>query len=864
MSYPNWWEEIREEVRKRNATCRLQGMERVYDLKGVNPYKYSDVHKFKSAKPLDVKKDCVLPRTIKHTLDKKGTYYKEANGFDCVALDGNWSLKSVNRLNKYDEGVCWKTEQDAKCAAVIDKDPILLRPRELSKKSSEYKEKLVTDKRRECRSTPGCEFKATTNGYDCFSKAVVDKLEGDVFKPPESMPVSPRDPDFEKFLWKWYNGKLEERAPSVQPLAGVGCSGNASVKTTNAEKDKKGPYKKRFTREQLKKMDPTKVPESMYLHSALGDEVFIPWYMQWVEAVKRKKTPPQLDWDSVGIYEDKDEEIQKEEVNAGPKGMPSIVQSVVNMVMKNIAMKNSTARGLLALHSTGSGKTCTATGVFDAFWDTKRDIVFVSSLDALASNPPYKFHECAKRLFPRWQTKTPEQIQAEFELRGVRFLSFAKLANRIVDPKKKVQAKDSVDLDNSVLVIDEVHNLFRPLPNQKEKHKIVERHLINVEMHPNLKMVVLTATPGDNVEDTMKLINMIRDPVVTASPIRPPTNDPKDLLRFREDIRGLISYYDLSNDESRFPLLIDSDPEKYPMTYKQFVKYFEQYNQVKKEWKDYDKLAKANQLGKWWVGARRYANMLYAFEKDMSLTEFSSKLPALLKNVEDQYKAKEKSYVYSAFHENRGSSHGILEIARQLDKLGWKKITVSDIKGGKVAPGKRYMIASQKEKDFDKFIKVYNSDENKYGELIGCMIATQNFNEGLDLKAVRHIHIFEPLVTMASDLQTLGRARRYCSHAALDKEKGEWTVKIWRYMATLGDYAAQISQVEKGKRKRKSKKVVNANDRNTSADGVVADIKNKSVDEVVFEEARIRYKQLFDITTAMKLSAIDALLTKSE
>jgi hypothetical protein len=352
---------------------------------------------------------------------------------------------------------------------------------------------------------------------------------------------------------------------------------------------------------------------------------------------------------------------------------------------------------------------------------------------------------------------------------------------------------------------------------------------------------------------------MIRDPILTPKPIIPPTSDAEDLQRFMSDIRGLVSYYDLSSDLSRFPLLTDSEPQKFPMSYKQFSKYLEAYNMVKKEWRDYDRLAKSNQLGKWWAGARRYSNMLYNFEKGMSLTEFSSKLPTLLENLEKQFAAGEKSYVYSAFHENRGSSHGILEIARQLEQQGWKPITMADLKKKPIPEGKRYMIASQKEKNFDAFVKIYNSDENKNGKIIGCMVATQNFNEGLDLKAVRHIHIFEPLVTMASDLQTLGRARRYCSHAALDRSKGEWTVKVWRYMSTLGDYKAE----QQAKKPRKSKKKNNDNAAavQSSSDGIVADLSNKSVDEIVWEEARIRFKQLFDITYAMRMSAVDRLVT---
>lgn len=141
--------------------------------------------------------------------------------------------------------------------------------------------------------------------------------------------------------------------------------------------------------------------------------------------------------------------------------------------------------------------------------------------------------------------------------------------------------------------------------------------------------------------------------------------------------------------------------------------------------------------------------------------------------------------------------HGIVGIAKELEKKGYKKLTVQEAKklnaANKLPPkGKRYILAITTEigeeggsagKNLHELIKIYNHAENKNGELIHLMLASQGFNEGIDLKAVRHIHFFEPLVTMASDKQTLGRAARYCSHADLDRDKGEWRVTIHRYMS---------------------------------------------------------------------------------
>ena len=86
-------------------------------------------------------------------------------------------------------------------------------------------------------------------------------------------------------------------------------------------------------------------------------------------------------------------------------------------------------------------------------------------------------------------------------------------------------------------------------------------------------------------------------------------------------------------------------------------------------------------------------------------------------------------------------------------------------------------------------VKLYNAPFNKNGEYVHLILASQSFNEGLDLRGVRHIHIFEPLITWASDKQTIGRAARNCSHS--DLRLKEWTVNIHRYISNFPEEIAQ-------------------------------------------------------------------------
>jgi hypothetical protein len=461
---------------------------------------------------------------------------------------------------------------------------------------------------------------------------------------------------------------------------------------------------------------------------------------------------------------------------------PTVPQSLVNNICKLINANNSPKKGMLLWHSTGSGKTCTATAIIDGFWGSKKEIIYCSTINALSSNPPHEFHKCAMNLFPRFYNKTQEQVSKEFNSNNIRFLTFAKLANRVMNK--------SIDLNNCVLIIDEVHNLFRPIATQQKQHSFLEKTLLS-NKYPKLKAFILTATLGDNPDEIMKLLNIVKDnntPDIYFDDI----NDP-DL--FKEKIRGLISYFDMSSDTTKFPTVIENEPQYIDMSSKQFEKYITAYKEVKDTAKNYNKLAKSNSLNKYWASARRYSNMLFNYEKGLTLYDFSAKLERLIKTVTDDKYSDQKQYIYSAFYENRGyGGHGILAIAKELDKLGYQKLTpreavkiYNDPSESNKKP--RYILAIttqlgvDKDKEISDLRQLYNAPFNKNGEYVKLFLASQTYNEGLDLKAVRHIHIFEPLITWASDKQTIGRAARYCSHSDLNKK--DWNVTIHRYVSNL-------------------------------------------------------------------------------
>jgi hypothetical protein len=824
--YESRKKKLRDYFQNLDQKCKVfVGPHTKYSYPVQNPYvTYADIDDFKNRViPQDnekmyliKQKVCKFSPTISRELDKKGRYYIEPRSQeDCKKVEGFWDPKGINRNNRYDLGICWKDNLNKVCGQQIYDDSVL-RPYR-TKFDPESMSTIATEAER-CKKHPDCTWEQQSAfTFDCVPGRKSQKTLS-VSTPPESMPLF----EFESFLEQWYGKGLPSKAPATMKLIGEGdrCKGLDNIENLLPPPP---PLDHRILFIDYRLLDPSKEDDKRVLQETLKDE-----FVEFMTKYKNKDTKAlskiynKLETNL--IEHDYSISVKKDEIQYSP----SIPQSVVNMVMKNIAIKHGKNRGLLAWHSTGSGKTATATGVIDSFWDdTDRRIVFASSLDAIASNPDWKFHQCAQKFFPRFDGLSLEIIAELFKKRGIKFYSFAKLSNRVAKAeelkksKQKVpQNDDYIDLDKCILIIDEVHNLFRPLPTQQQQHEYLESQLVDPKKHPTMKIVILTATPGDNIPDVLKLLNIIRNsdaPIIKA----PNTSNLKEIDHFKKQIRGLISFFDMSGDNTKFPVVYDSEPIKYPLSEAQFQRYVDAYKTVSAIQQNYDKLSKKNQVYKYWAPARKYANTLFNMDKHMKLSDFSSKIPPFLQMLKKH--DREKHYLYTAFYTSHGyGGHGAIAIGKELEKVGYKKLTFKEAqqlnKAGKLpSAGKRYILATNSELGDDtgnnlaEMIKLYNHPENKDGKYVHLIVASQGYNEGIDLKAVRHIHIFEPLITMASDKQTIGRAARSCSHEDLIRNNNEWTVHIHRYMS---DYPVSFVQKETKTDKDDGKNLLKDNDNN--------------------------------------------------
>eukprot|EP00899_Mesostigma_viride_P013327 jgi/Mesvir1/21996/Mv01988-RA.1 len=153
----------------------------------------------------------------------------------------------------------------------------------------------------------------------------------------------------------------------------------------------------------------------------------------------------------------------------------------------------------------------------------------------------------------------------------------------------------------------------------------------------------------------------------------------------------------------------------------------------------------------------------------------------------------EKHYLYSSF--NAG---GIRDMARVLEALGYSPLSMS----GELPTSskKRYVLLGSDtnpttDTGLRRIRQVYNAPENSDGRILHVILARKRFNEGLDLKSVRHIHIMEPLLSVNAERQTIARAVRHCSHLQVDKK--EWDVTVHRYLTKDGVDEIVMQEAEK-------------------------------------------------------------------
>lgn len=161
------------------------------------------------------------------------------------------------------------------------------------------------------------------------------------------------------------------------------------------------------------------------------------------------------------------------------------------------------------------------------------------------------------------------------------------------------------------------------------------------------------------------------------------------------------------------------------------------------------------------------------------LKKYSSKLYNILKNIN---KSKGKIFIYSELVNYGGTTL----IQQLLLENGYSQYGKGKKKGKDLGS---FMMYDGNHKDTrDSQLKVFNSENNIYGENIKIIIGSEVIAEGLTLKNIRQIHILDPDWNMGIINQIIGRGVRLNSHKELPEN--ERNIEIYKYNSI---YSEQVS-----------------------------------------------------------------------
>ena len=235
--------------------------------------------------------------------------------------------------------------------------------------------------------------------------------------------------------------------------------------------------------------------------------------------------------------------------------------------------------------------------------------------------------------------------------------------------------------------------------------------------------------------------------------------------------------------------------------------------------------------------------------------------PKFLKMLENINKTEGLNLIYSQFRALEGL--GLFAIALEANgysefKLNRQEDNTWDIDVSKMIRGKCFAFYTGTETDEEKriILNIYNGNWNEIpnniaeklrringnnymGEIIKILMITSAGAEGINLRNTRYVHIMEPYWHNVRLDQVIGRARRICSHSALEEKYR--TVEVYIY----------ITQLTKKQIEAPSSNELRLRDRSRLSDIPI------SSDDFLFEVATVKEKVNTQILMAVKETSID-------
>ncbi len=528
-------------------------------------------------------------------------------------------------------------------------------------------------------------------------------------------------------------------------------------------------------------------------------------------------------------------------------------------IVQNYVINNNKSRGLLLFHEMGYGKSILAVSIAEYYRrvDTSRKVVVLLT-KSLVNNFKLNIAKYIKanisELYVGLSDSDINNIVESYKFISLnasnmysQMTRVRKTSEEIILEKQLNTFADAIErdnfLENSVLIVDEFHNLANSITNGSYN---AIRLYDTIMKTKNIKLLFLTGTPVvNNPFELVPTFNMlagtmtfgkIKTPLFPELKknfdmyfINPKTNQIKNRDKFQNRIYGLCSYYGSmyfgERSKGDFPTELPIIVEKIHMSSEQFARYDESRDLEKEESSMKGRVprserfsakgsvsssyrVKTRQISNYCIpeyalgprrGKKSRAKYIHKISKsDLLKTKtFSPKFGKIIQNIQ-----KHKNQL-GIFYSEFVSGEGIGIFARVLDAIGYKNLNnqlkdehdeelldiklAHGVKKGKSKGGSSnltYAIISG-DIHFDEresIVKQFNDPDNISGKHISLLLISKTGAEGLDLKNVRHIHICEPYWNYARLSQIIARGVRYKSHINLPAK--DRNVQSYIYLST--------------------------------------------------------------------------------
>jgi hypothetical protein len=468
---------------------------------------------------------------------------------------------------------------------------------------------------------------------------------------------------------------------------------------------------------------------------------------------------------------------------------------VQQQFLKDYITVNKDWKSLLFYHEIGSGKTCTAITVAEAYFESLADksskpkatIILparlrTNFLDELISPCGFQKYISNTDFALFKAATTPATVKARIRLgfmkkieEKYKILSYEGFTKLMMQGKANIIDFIQNWTKNNILIIDEVHNVFSTKYDLKVYEKIYQSgvlpsgakginailmNLIVRYCDPSCRMVYLTATPIFNHINQLRELVKIMTPEVEL----PMANSLSQLI---ELLRGKVSYFP-GIGKNAYPA-VEYIHHNIMITKSQDeVIHAINLKEEKEEKEDEDAVLQEDAFL-----IKQRLNELCMVEKEQldmkNIAEFAPKIKLLVENLQKNIG---KQVVFTNF-----INRSIEPIEKILRMQGWYNIFdviqhINNAAEWEKYKYKVYAVWSGSTKDDKKHLikSMMNNKNNLFGEYIKVVLGSPSIKEGISFLHVQDMHLMDPVWNMSSKNQVEGRVIRYCSHVDINEE----------------------------------------------------------------------------------------------